>query len=105
MQTLWLRIRPALMFLTLLTGVFILSGLVLYCFDPLLSLPHLLYRARYGLLAWRLCLYAACVVFGLSLYRRLPDTGKPRLIRVAGLVLLLLVAGELSNLLQRGTGV
>lgn len=102
MSVSWLRIKPVLATLGLLTGVFLVAGLTLRFAAPALSLQQLLWQARYGLLAWRLCLYAVCMGTGFSLYRRLPPRSQPRLKRIAGWSLLLLVISEISNALQWG---
>lgn len=101
----WLRIRPVLTTLCLLTGIVMIAGLTLRFATPALSLQQLLWQARYGLLAWRLCLYAASIFAGLSLYRHLPPPIRPRLKRIAGWSLALLAVNEISNLLQWGNSV
>ncbi|EHB3782789.1 hypothetical protein JXE69_000368 [Salmonella enterica subsp. houtenae serovar 17:z29:-] len=98
------RLKPVLIAVCALTGIIIITGLTLRFASPAISLQHTLYQARYGLLVWRLCLYGAGVIFGFSLYRRLPEQCRPRLIRIAGWALLLLVVSEASNLLQQGAG-
>lgn len=102
MSVSWLRIKPVLATLGLLTGIFLVAGLTLRFAAPALSLQQLLWQARYGLLAWRLCLYAVCTGASFSLYRRLPPRSQPRLKRIAGWSLLLLVISEISNALQWG---
>ncbi|EJX0634395.1 hypothetical protein ODD08_004504 [Salmonella enterica] len=98
----WLRIKPVLAALGLLTGIFLVAGLTLRFAAPALSLQQLLWQARYGLLAWRLCLYAACVGAGFSLYRQLPTQSRPRMKHIALWSLALLAASEISNALQWG---
>lgn len=100
----WSRIKPALVTLALLTGIFLVAGLTLRFAAPALSLLQVLWQARYGLLAWRLCLYAVCIGTGFSLYRRLSPQNQSRLKRIAGWSLLLLVISEISNALQWGNG-
>ncbi|HAT6801799.1 TPA: hypothetical protein JAN03_07210 [Citrobacter freundii] len=101
----WLRIKPVLITIGLLTGILIIAGLTLRFAAPALSLQQVIWQARYGLLAWRLCLYAACIIAGFSLYQRLPDVRKNRLKRTAGWSLALLAVSEISNALQWGNGV
>ncbi|EKS4614618.1 hypothetical protein QB788_000363 [Salmonella enterica] len=98
------RLRPVLMAVCVLTGALIIAGLALRFASPAISLQQTLYQARYGLLAWRACLYVAGTLFGFSLYRRLPAQSRPRLVRIAGWTLVLLVVSEASNLLQQGAG-
>jgi uncharacterized BrkB/YihY/UPF0761 family membrane protein len=93
------------MIIVLLTGVVFIAGLVLRFAAPALSLQQTLWQFRYGLLAWRLSLYAASLILGIWLYRRLPLAERPRLKRVAALALILLVVSEISNALQWGNGV
>ncbi|HAT6803614.1 TPA: hypothetical protein JAN03_16455 [Citrobacter freundii] len=100
----WSHIKPALVTLTLLTGIFLVAGLTLRFAAPALSLQQVLWQARYGLLAWRLCLYTVCIGTGVSLYRRLSPQSQSRLKRIAGWSLLLLVISEISNALQWGNG-
>lgn len=102
MSLFWLRIKPVLATVILLTGIFLVAGLALRFAAPALSLQQVLWQARYGLLAWRLCLYAVCIGMGFSLYRRLPPRNQPRLKHIAGWSLLLLVISEISNALQWG---
>ncbi|WP_079969496.1 hypothetical protein [Salmonella enterica] len=96
------RLKPVLVAVCVLTGIIIISGLALRFASPAISLQHTLYQARYGLLVWRVCLYVAGTLFGLSLYRRLPVQYRPRLVRIAGWTLVLLLVSEVSNLLQQG---
>ncbi|EBL8291852.1 hypothetical protein DLP14_14465 [Salmonella enterica] len=105
MSGLWLRIRPVLAGVALLTGIFIIAGMTLRFAAPALSLQYLLRQARYGLLVWRLCLYAACAALGFSLYRCLPPQGRKRLKHIAIWSLVLLVVSEISNALQWGENV
>lgn len=98
------RLKPVLMMVCVLTGIIIVTGLVLRFASPAISMQHTLYEARYGLLAWRVCLYLAGIISGFSLYRRLSAQHRPRLVRIAGWALLLLVISEVSNLLQQGAG-
>ena len=100
----WSRIKPMLVILALLTGIFLVAGLTLRFAAPALFLQQVLWQARYGLLTWRLCLYAVCIGTGFSLYRRLPPQSQFRLKRIAGWSLLLLVISEISNALQWGNG-
>lgn len=104
MSAILFRLKPVLMAVCVLTGIVVITGLTLRFTAPAMSLQHTLYQVRYGLLAWRLCLYIAGIVFGFSLYRRLPVQIRPRLKRIAGWALVMLVVNELSNLLQQGNG-
>lgn len=104
MSTFWLRIKPVLTGITLLISLCIITGLVLRFAAPAVSLQQVLWQARYGLLAWRLCLYVACAVLGFSLYRRLPPQGRQRLKHITGWSLVLLIVNEASNILQWENG-
>lgn len=57
------RLKPVLMAVCVLTGIVIITGLTLRFASPAISLQHSLYQVRYGLLAWRLSLYIAGVIF------------------------------------------
>lgn len=98
------RLKPVLMVSGLLTGIIIIAGLTLRFVYPAVTLQHVLYQARYGLLVWRLCLYTACILTGFSLYRRLPAQGRSCLIRIAGWSVILVMVNEASNLLLQGSG-
>lgn len=104
MPVIWSRLKPVLMAAGLLIGIAIIAGLTLRFVSPAMPLQHTLYQVRYELLVWRLCLYIAGIVSGFSLYRRLPVQNRPRLKRIAGWALILLVVNEASNLLQQGNG-
>ncbi|MCX8967251.1 hypothetical protein EHW66_20440 [Erwinia psidii] len=104
MITFGLRIRPVLAGIVLLTSIFILTGLILRFATPALSLQHVLWQARYALLAWRLCLYVSCAALFFSLYRRLPPRGRQKLKHIACWSLVLFFVGEISNALQWGDG-
>ncbi|EDW2262322.1 hypothetical protein [Salmonella enterica] len=98
------RLKPVLMAVCVLTGIIIITGLTLRFAAPAISLQHTLYQVRYGLLVWRLGLYIAGVIFSFSLYRRLPSQYRPRLVRIAGWMLVLLVVSEASNMMQQRAG-
>ncbi|MGR7118218.1 hypothetical protein ACU62C_02510 [Klebsiella aerogenes] len=97
---LWpLLIRGLLASVAVITFLLFASG-ILFFFDPLFSLPHLLYQARYGLLIWRCCLYAAIVGLWWHLHRRLPSPRQAELKRVLFLASALVAFCEAGNLLQ-----
>ena len=98
-------LRQALLFCLLLTVIMVIVCTVFSLLVPMLSLPQMLWLARFGLLAWRLCLYAACGVCWFSLYRRLPSEQRPRLRCTAIGFLVLLVVNEFCNFLQWGEGI
>ncbi|MBA8306158.1 Uncharacterised protein [Klebsiella michiganensis] len=98
------RLKPLLMVVCVLTGMAIIVGLTQRFASPAMELRNVMHQARYELLVWRLCLYTAGIVSGFSLYRRLPVQNRPRLKRIAGWALVLLVVNEASNLLQQGSG-
>ena len=66
------RLKPVLVAVCVLTGIIVITALTLRFASPAISLQHMLYQVRYGLLVWRLGLYIAGVPFGFSLYRLLP---------------------------------
>lgn len=98
------RLKPVLMAVCVLTGMAIIVGLTLRFASPAMELRYVLYQSRYVLLVWRLCLYIAGIIFGFSLYRRLSEQSKPRLKRIAGWTLVLLMVSEVSNMLQERAG-
>ncbi len=98
------RLKPVLVAVCVLTGIVVITGLTLRFASPAISLQHMLYQVRYGLLVWRLGLHIAGVIFGLSLYRRLPAQYRPRLVRIAGWMLVLMVVSEASNIMQQRAG-
>lgn len=105
MPGLRLRLKPVLATVILLTAIFLISGLTLQFAAPALSLPRILYQARYGLLILRLCLYISCTILWFSLYRRLPVQYRHRMKRVAFWSLVLLLISEISNRLQQENGI
>lgn len=100
-----LKFTGKILLITLVMTVILLAGaLVLRHVAPALSIPHLLHQYRYGLLAWRLCLYAAITVLWTRAYRRAGAAQRPALKRVMGWFLLLVMLNETSNALQPGGG-
>lgn len=98
----WRRLRMTLITLTLLTGALVLVEVVLRDTAPALSVSQLLYQARYGLLAWRLCLYIATAVLWLHAYKNAAAVSRRQMKRTLVCFLVLVTLSEISNLLQTG---
>ena len=88
-----------------MTLILLLGAMVLRHVAPALSIPHLLHQYRYGLLAWRLCVYTAITALWVWSYRRAGTAQRPALKRIMGWFLLLVILNEISNVLQSGGGV
>jgi hypothetical protein len=101
-----LKFTGKILLITAVMTVVLLPGaMVLRYVAPSLSIPHLLHQYRYGLLAWRLCLYAAITVLWTRSYRCAGAEQRPALKRIMGWFLLLVMLNETSNSLQPGGGV
>lgn len=96
----WQRFRNILIVLITLTGVLLLTAMVLRYSAPALSVQAWLYQARYGLLVWRLCLYTTAIVLWCNVYQRAGPDLQRRHRRVIVWFVVLVVFSETSNLLQ-----
>lgn len=104
-MTMLLKFTGKILLITMVMTVVLMSGaMVLRHVAPVLSIPHLLHQYRYGLLAWRLCLYAAITILWTRSYRRAGTAQRPALKRIMGWFLLLVMLNETSSALQSGGG-
>lgn len=98
----WRKLRMMLITLALLTGALFLTAAVLRHLAPALSVPQLLYQARYGLLVWRLCLYAAITALWWRLYLSETPASRRQMKRTMVCFLVLVALSEFSTLQQTG---
>ena len=92
----------------IITVCITISWLSLWSVSSVLKWQHMLWQARYILLAWRLFLYTAMVSVWIFLQPHILQQNPfddDRLRKIAGGSFLLLAISESSNILQWGNGI